>query len=148
MILAFKMDAATSGEFKRAEFSRAMTGLFTNVHLLLCLCFFLQIKKTSSARIELRIDNLQTLRERLPSIRDNCLQNDLQFKAFYNYCFKLGLLENAKVMTNEVACELWSLLLKGRFALLDDWLEFVKNQHKKAIPKGCYVSPLHTFCSC
>lgn len=39
----------------------------------------------------------------------------------------------------EVAVELWKLLLKGRFSLLDKWSQFVSEKHKRMISKDTWM---------
>lgn len=47
-------------------------------------------------------------------------------QGFYNYCYKYACEPGMKALQTDVAVEMWRLLLQDRFALLEEWVEFVK----------------------
>lgn len=55
------------------------------------------------------------------------LEDPSKFKAFYQFVFQYSKEPSQRSLPAETAMALWDILLRGRFALLDAWLEFLKD---------------------
>jgi DCN1-like protein 1/2 len=82
----------------------------------------------------LKIDTVAALKEKVPQLRSD-LTEPTAFKEFYIFLFDYGKPSNQKCMEVEMACELWSVIFKERFKLLDLWIRFIKEQGVKGISK-------------
>jgi len=60
------------------------------------------------------------------------------FRDFYSFTFNFGLNENQKSLEIDIALAYWQLVLQNRFRHLDLWLEFVKDNHKRAITRDTW----------
>jgi len=102
-ILAWQFDAKSFGEFRRQEFIEGLTTL--------------------------RCDSIQSIKERLPSLRAEISESH-QFKDFYYYMFDYGRGSgNQKCLEMDVAIELWKLTLKEKFRFLDLWTAYLQEMH-------------------
>jgi len=110
-ILAWQFNAKTLGEFSKEEFTQGL--------------------------ISLKMDSLQGLKSRVPLLK-NEISDPQGFKEFYYFLFDYGK-GGQKSLDLEVAVELWSVSLKGRFSLLNHWVNFLKEHHNgRAITKDTW----------
>jgi len=95
-------------------------------------------KKNSVTDLErLRCDDIKKLKKALPKAEQE-LDDNRQFKDFYTFTFNFGLNENQKSLELDIALAYWELVLKTKFQYLDFWLQFVKDNHKRAITRDTW----------
>eukprot|EP01006_Ploeotia_vitrea_P054176 TRINITY_DN67858_c11_g1_i1.p2 TRINITY_DN67858_c11_g1~~TRINITY_DN67858_c11_g1_i1.p2 ORF type:complete len:276 (+),score=66.97 TRINITY_DN67858_c11_g1_i1:140-967(+) len=89
----------------------------------------------------LRTDTLKKLKAALPGLKNEIKDcRGPAFKSFYNFTFEFAR-DNpqAAILTVDTATAYWQLLLKGAgWALLDDWIQFINEVHKKAVSRDCW----------
>ena len=85
------------------------------------------------------VSSAATLKDRFPAIRAEVASS---FDKYYNYVYTLGKEEGQKSVQVPQACALWGLVLKGRFKLLDSWLEFIQETTKNAISRDTWAQLL------
>lgn len=111
LLLAWKCKAATQCEFSAEEFNTGMT--------------------------ELGCDSIDKLRNKLP-----CLEKEIQegnkFKDFYQFTFNYAKNPGQKGLDLDMALAYWNIVLTGRFQFLDIWSRFLKENHKRSIPKDTW----------
>jgi len=73
----------------------------------------------------------------LPNLRKE-LNNTNSYKSFYDFAFSYNKKETAKVLDKDMAAATWELILKGKFNDLDKFIDFVKNEYQKPIPKDTW----------
>lgn len=69
------------------------------------------------------------------------LDKPQNFRNFYGFCFDYIREPDQKSMGSDLAVETWSLILVGRFKLLEQWCAFVK-QNGKSIQKDTWMQLL------
>lgn len=111
LVLAWKLKAARQCEFSQKEFCDGLE--------------------------RLRCDDIKKLKKALPKAEQE-LEDNRSFKDFYSFTFNFGLNENQKSLELDIALAYWDLVLKSKFNLLDLWLQFVKDNHKRAITRDTW----------
>jgi len=109
LILAWKLNAKTLGEFTKEEFIEGFS--------------------------QLRCDSIEKIKERLPTLKES-INEEQSFKEFYYFVFEYSKEEKANNIRCDIAIEMWPLLLKDRFKHLDVWLEYLKNLQNSKGLKG------------
>lgn len=85
------------------------------------------------------VASLEDARWRLPRAKANLARPDA-FRDFYRFCFDwLRASPGTKVLDCETACDLWGVLFRGRFSLLDHWTAFVRDRYKRAISRDIWT---------
>merc|ERR1712179_762677 len=116
LILAWKFQAETQGEFTKKEFINGMT--------------------------ELKCDSLDTLKTRMRNIEME-IRDDAKFKDFYKFTFQYAKAEpQQKCLNVQTAVAYWNLVLKDKFSSLERWSKFVVENYKKSISKDAWQSVL------
>jgi len=111
MILAHHFQAKTPGVFTHKEFVEGMTLL--------------------------RCDTIDKLRDNLPRLRAE-LHDDTAFRNFYMFMYDYGRPPQQKSLSLDVAIELWRLLLVN-FKFINQWVEYLKENHKLAISRDTWA---------
>lgn len=83
-------------------------------------------------------DDIQKLRAKLDDLRV-ALQDRNACKEVYAFTFGFALDTGMRCLPVEVCVELWKLLLRGHFGLLDTWITFVEQKVKNAISKDTWM---------
>lgn len=83
-------------------------------------------------------DEPQKLRAKLEELR-GALADRGQCKEIYAFTFQFALDQGQRCLPVDLCVELWKLLLRGHFALLDAWLSFVEQRVKNAVPKDTWM---------
>eukprot|EP00921_Rhytidocystis_pertsovi_P025557 GHVQ01041223.1.p1 GENE.GHVQ01041223.1~~GHVQ01041223.1.p1 ORF type:complete len:329 (+),score=65.52 GHVQ01041223.1:674-1660(+) len=122
LVLAWKCNCSVQGEFKRDEF---MGGLS-----------------------EMGIDSSAKLKARLPDLAKE-LQSMETLKPIYKYAFTFSLERGKKHLPIDLSVGYWNLLLRNNFTLLDEWTEFVVQEHERKLTdiQNKYGMPTTATCS-
>lgn len=83
-------------------------------------------------------DDLLKLRGKLEELRAS-LSDRHRCKEIYAFTFQFALDQGQRCLPVEMCVELWKLLLRPHFALLDQWLAFVEQRVKNAISKDTWM---------
>ncbi|CAO3587482.1 unnamed protein product [Absidia cylindrospora] len=83
-----------------------------------------------------RLNSAEQLKAVLPSWKKD-LENDVEFKRFYQYAFGFGKTNGQKSMDVDVALALWTLLLDENSNHTSSFIEFIRTTKPvKVINKG------------
>ncbi|KAK9765849.1 Scaffold-type E3 ligase [Basidiobolus ranarum] len=82
-------------------------------------------------------DSLEKMKGVIPKLRAE-LDDENKFREIYQFTFKFSRSENQKSLPLDIAVPLWQLLFEGRYKHLDVWLQFVQENHGKAISKDTW----------
>ncbi|KAJ3278624.1 DCN1-like protein 2 [Borealophlyctis nickersoniae] len=80
---------------------------------------------------------MEKMRAVIPRLREE-LKDDSTFKPVYMFTFNFARQENQKSLALETAIAFWQLLLTDRFKHLDMWIEFLRENHGKAISRDTW----------
>ncbi|KAI8978014.1 Cullin binding-domain-containing protein [Pilobolus umbonatus] len=89
--------------------------------------------------VEAGIDSIDKLKTAVHTTFVQQLRDDDYFKKIYTYAFMIGRQTGQKSLSLEAAIELWRLLLEDRFGLLEDWIKFLEDKHRKAISRDTWL---------
>lgn len=84
-------------------------------------------------------DSIASLKQKLPALRRE-LDDPASFQSIYNYAYEYARSSEStqKSLALETAVEMWQLVLAGKFALLDQWTEFLKAEATHSITKDTW----------
>ncbi|KAF5400845.1 Defective in cullin neddylation 1 domain containing 2, partial [Paragonimus heterotremus] len=113
LVLAWKFDAKTQGEFTREEFVRGFK--------------------------DLGCDSIESLRAALPAMVAEINDKD-SFKSLYSFTFGFANVDKheCKSLVLQYAIPYWEILLRNRFTLLDLWFKFLQEHHKRPISRDTW----------
>lgn len=83
-------------------------------------------------------DSVEALKGKVPEMRES-LALPAVFREVYAFTFGWACADGQKSMEVATAVALWRLLLPGRFALLDEWCDFVEKTRKHAISHDTWM---------
>lgn len=115
LILAWKCRASNQCEFTREEFYAGM----------------MQLGETT-------IDRVDLLKNALLRCEMDLANNRNQFKDLYLFSFNYAKNAQQKSLELEVAIAYWNILLRNRFGFLDEWVEFLQQNPKRAITRDTW----------
>ncbi|KAJ3125282.1 DCN1-like protein 1 [Nowakowskiella sp. JEL0407] len=111
LVLAWHLGAEKIGEFTKKGFTEGLA--------------------------KLGVDTIQGLKNQIPIMRSQ-LDDPSTFKEVYFFTFNFGRVEGQRSLSLESAISFWGLLLVGKFVYLEEWIEFLEENHKKAISKDTW----------
>eukprot|EP00301_Raphidiophrys_heterophryoidea_P002469 c11152_g1_i2.p1 GENE.c11152_g1_i2~~c11152_g1_i2.p1 ORF type:complete len:167 (+),score=32.83 c11152_g1_i2:455-955(+) len=112
LVIAWKMEATTMCEFSRNEFKTGMT--------------------------KIGVDSIDGLKSHFASLREE-LDDPVAFRDFYVFAFTYSREPGTKVLPLTTASAIWRIVLNGRWAMLDLWIEFLENEYKHSISKDTWT---------
>jgi len=86
---------------------------------------------------KLGVDSMDGLQAALPALKAE-IDDPAVFKEFYMFSYAYSCEKGVKSLALQTAIPLWGLLLQGRWKLLPEWLNFLKEKHKYAIPRDTW----------
>mmetsp|Transcript_55056 Transcript_55056/g.154893 ORF Transcript_55056/g.154893 Transcript_55056/m.154893 type:complete len:259 (-) Transcript_55056:81-857(-) len=86
----------------------------------------------------LECDDIHKLRAKLEELRA-MLVDRAACKEVYAFTFQFALDQGQRCLPVEMCVEFWKLLLRGHFAMLDAWINFVEQTVKNAISKDTWL---------
>lgn len=134
LVLAERMGADVMGEISKDQFENGLVGLM--------------------------LDSLEKIKAALPSLRAQVLgygntttnnnnavtglgsdaESRSRFKEIYNFAYLLSRENGQKCVQQDMALEMWSLLLPPqRWPLIHHWCAFLKETHNRAISRDTWV---------
>ncbi|TRY67172.1 hypothetical protein TCAL_03086 [Tigriopus californicus] len=111
LLLAWRFKAAAQCEFSREEFMSGMA--------------------------DLGCDSVEKLKSKLPTLEREIMDPN-RFKDFYQFTFNYAKNPGQKSLELEMALAYWNIVLEGRFQFLNIWITFLKENHKRSIPKDTW----------
>eukprot|EP01124_Arcella_intermedia_P009269 TRINITY_DN16043_c0_g1_i2.p1 TRINITY_DN16043_c0_g1~~TRINITY_DN16043_c0_g1_i2.p1 ORF type:complete len:281 (+),score=53.33 TRINITY_DN16043_c0_g1_i2:48-890(+) len=83
--------------------------------------------------------SLEAMKQHMGKVKV-ALENEATFKEFYIYVFDYakGPLENKKFLELQIAIEMWKTTLTHKYPLLNEWVHYLKNNHKKSINRDTW----------
>jgi len=109
---SWKMEAGAQGEFLQAEFVGGCQ--------------------------RLGVDTIAALKGAVPALRE-AMADAAEYKKMYLFAFNWSKESTQKGMDIAMAKGMWGLLLKDKFALNDEWLEFLEETaHSRSVPKDTW----------
>ena len=115
LVVALKMNAQQMGKFTKEEF---LTGM----------------RRMGAATTD-------KLKEKLPLLRAE-LEDPRSFKDVYEYSFDFSKEPNQKSLPLDTAAAMWGVLLGGRWALVEEWCDFLRREHGKAVTRDTWSQTL------
>lgn len=115
LVISMKMSATSMGKYSREEFMGGMR--------------------------KMGVDSVDKLKAKLPSLRAE-LQDEHKFKEVYEFSFNFSKELNQKSLPLETAAAMWKVLLTDRWALVDEWCDFLAAEHNKAITHDTWSQAL------
>jgi len=84
--------------------------------------------------------SIEDIKKKVIALR-NDLKDEKSFKEFYLFVFDYakGPSEQKKVLELDYAVAMWQTVLAGRFKLLDQWVKFLQEQHKRPISRDTWA---------
>lgn len=111
LIVAWKFKAATQCEFTRKEFVEGMS--------------------------DLGCDSIEKLKKRCETLEKE-IRDTWKFKDFYQFTFNFAKNPGQKGLDLEMAIAYWNIVLQNKFKFLELWCTFLKEHHKRSIPKDTW----------
>lgn len=88
--------------------------------------------------IDMGCDSIEKLRSKLPSLEFEIRNDQAKFKDFYQFTFNYGKEPTQKSLDLEMAIAYWNIVLSNRFKFLPLWEQFLRENHKRAIPRDTW----------
>jgi DCN1-like protein 1/2 len=112
LILAWKLKAERQCEFSQKEFRDGMNAI--------------------------NADSPEKLKQVLPSIEKEVLEDKNQFRDLYQFAFKYVKLAKQSSMELDTAIQCWRILLGNSDIRLSSWIEFLRLKKVRGIPKDTW----------
>jgi DCN1-like protein 1/2 len=81
---------------------------------------------------------LEKLRQKLLSIESDLNNQNEKFKEMYQFTFNFAKNPCQKSLDLEDAIAYWNMILAERFPYLQMWIDFLREHHKRNIPKDTW----------
>ncbi|KAH7728042.1 RP42 protein [Aphelenchoides avenae] len=111
LILAWKLKAGTQCEFSWEEWKDGMTAL--------------------------KVDSLDKLKAKMPKLNDE-IKDQTAFRNFYQFTFQYAKAVAQRSLDLETAVAYWQLVFAGSDPRVDTWVDFLRANSVKGIPKDTW----------
>lgn len=112
LLLAWKLKAQIQCEFSCQEFVTGLT--------------------------EMKVDTLEKLKTKLPSLSEEVRQSPDKFRQFYQFTFNYARTSTQRCLDVDVAIEYWKLVFGGNFGYLPLWIKFLHEKKVRAISRDTW----------
>lgn len=129
LIMVWKMRAATQCEFSKEEFQNGLLELGSVYLHLVDFKVITRFNRLFNWGFKYnmdRVDSIDKLRSKLPSVEADTLRDVVKFRDLYIFSFAYAKNPNQKGIELDMAIPYWHILLQGRFPLLNLWTQFLQ----------------------
>lgn len=84
-----------------------------------------------------RVDSLEKLKAKMPKLNDE-IKDQTAFRNFYQFTFQYAKAVAQRSLDLETAVAYWQLVFAGSDQRVDTWVDFLRTNNVKGIPKDTW----------